>query len=321
MRCPRARREAPEGRRNGPSSAQPSGSRPRHGSSESATRSARALACVAGGIAWSARRTSTPRHAGPCSRRWRCSAPAPRRCWRAAAANAAPDRGPDWAERPVPRRRSPGSTSPSQQRPGCPRWPTGCAPLATRLHSAVASPAENLTLSPLSVAVAFGMLRAGARGETARRLDELFGFPADSRPEGSPHEGFNAVTAALLSPPPPAVGRGPAPVVEIANALFVSPAFGPSVQRPFVDLLARHYDAHAMAVDFASPGAKQTMDAGRRNTRTARSSSSSTRSTLRCCWSSPTRSTSKPAGRGSSSPTRPRSSRSPRPPGRPFERR
>jgi serpin B len=141
-----------------------------------------------------------------------------------------------------------------------PELADGMRAMATRLHAAAATSTENLTLSPLSIAVAFGMLRAGARGEAARRLDEAFGFPAGGRAEGSPHEGFNALTAALLTPPQ-ITGRGTAPVVEVANALFVSPAFGPAVQRPFVDLLARHYGAQAEAVDFTSPSAKQTMDA------------------------------------------------------------
>jgi serpin B len=140
-----------------------------------------------------------------------------------------------------------------------PELADGMRAMATRLHSAAATVEDNLTVSPLSIAVAFGMLRAGARGGTATRLDEVFGFPYAGRPEGSPHEGFNALTARLLTPA--RVTRGAtAPIVEIANALFVSPAFGPSVAPPFIDLLARHYDARAEAVDFASPGAAQIMD-------------------------------------------------------------
>lgn len=143
---------------------------------------------------------------------------------------------------------------------GIPELSAGMRAMAGDLHSVAATTEENFTVSPLSVAVAFGMLRAGARGETARRLDQRFGFPASRRPEGSPHEGFNAITAQLLAPVP--VPRGAAaPIVEIANALFVSPGFGPAVAQSFVDLLARHYDAVAESVDFSSPSAARRMDA------------------------------------------------------------
>jgi serpin B len=141
-----------------------------------------------------------------------------------------------------------------------PELADGMRAMAGGLHSVAATTEQNLTISPLSIAVAFGMLRAGARGETARRLDQTFGFPPGDRPEGSPHEGFNALTSSLLTRVPVKRGATP-PVVEIANALFVSEAFGPAVAQSFVDLLARHYDATTQALDFASPGAAQIMDA------------------------------------------------------------
>src|SRR5829696_3343200 len=51
----------------------------------------------------------------------------------------------------------------------------------------------NTVLSPLGIAVAFALARAGAQGETAARLSRVFGFP-----EGDAlHEAANAVTAAV----------------------------------------------------------------------------------------------------------------------------
>jgi serpin B len=137
----------------------------------------------------------------------------------------------------------------------------GMGAFAAHLHSVAATPAANFTMSPLSIAVAFGMLRAGSRGATGRQLDAVFGFPQSSRVEGSPHEALNALTAELVTPPPLKGSRhAPAPVVAIANALFVDDGFGPSVQLPFLDLLAAQYGAHPATVDFSSSSATQAIN-------------------------------------------------------------
>lgn len=145
--------------------------------------------------------------------------------------------------------------------PNLPEVVAGMGGFATHLHAIAAGVSTNFTVSPLSIAVAFGMLRAGSRGQTADELDAVFGFPPSSRAEGSPHQALNALTAQLVTPPqPPSSQPAPAPVVSIANGLFVADGFGPSVQRPFLDLLAAQYGAHPQAVDFSSPTAKATID-------------------------------------------------------------
>ena len=102
----------------------------------------------------------------------------------------------------------------------------GMDPFTAHLHAVAASTGTNFTVSPLSVAVAFGMLRAGERGETARQIDAVLGFAPSARPEGSPHEALNALTAALVTPPRlPGSSPAPAPVVAIANGLFVAKGF------------------------------------------------------------------------------------------------
>ena len=137
----------------------------------------------------------------------------------------------------------------------------GMTAFATRLHAVAGAASTNFTVSPLSLAVAFGMLRAGARGTTASQLDAVFGFPAGASPEGSPHEALNALTAALVSAAPqPATAGAPAPVVAIANGLFVAARFSPAVSAAFLNLLAQQYGAHPAAVDFTSPAAADTIN-------------------------------------------------------------
>src|SRR5262245_62921323 len=96
-----------------------------------------------------------------------------------------------------------------------------------QLYKASADPAANMVLSPMSIAYAFGMARAGARGVTADQLDRVFGFPAKG-----PHAALNVLSQKLVTtdrPPPPSTrgtakqGSGPSapPLVAIANALFV----------------------------------------------------------------------------------------------------
>jgi serine protease inhibitor len=134
------------------------------------------------------------------------------------------------------------------------------------LYRASADPAANTVLSPMSIAYAFGMARAGARGATADQLDRVFGFPA-----GGPHAALNVLsqTLATIDGPPPSSSRGPAndhkagvpapPLVAIANALFVQDGF--QVKRPFLHTLAAQYGAGVRAVDFGSSAAKEAIDA------------------------------------------------------------
>ncbi len=95
------------------------------------------------------------------------------------------------------------------------------------LYTVAAAPTKNTVISPLSIGFAFGMARAGAAGQTASQLDQVFGFPASG-----PHAAFNDLDRRIVtagSPPPrssPGATRAPdvrpaPPVVAIANGLFV----------------------------------------------------------------------------------------------------
>lgn len=107
------------------------------------------------------------------------------------------------------------------------------------LLSAVAKPGENVVLSPLSIASAYGMARAGAVGATAAELDAVFGFPAK---EG-PHAAFNALTAQVER----------SAQVSVANGLF--PQQGSPINQDFLRTLAAQYGAGVQTVDFTAGNA------------------------------------------------------------------
>ncbi|MGH3930582.1 MAG: serpin family protein [Pseudonocardiaceae bacterium] len=116
------------------------------------------------------------------------------------------------------------------------------------LYTVAADPTKNTVISPLSIGYAFAMARAGAGGQTASQLDQVFGFPAVG-----PHAAFNdldrqIVTAGGPPPLPSHTSRAPearpAPsVVAIANGLFVQE--GLPVTDGFLRILAAQYGAGA----------------------------------------------------------------------------
>jgi serpin B len=111
---------------------------------------------------------------------------------------------------------------------------------------------KNTVVSPLSIAYAFAMLRAGAGGQTAAQLDRVFGFPATGRDDA-----FNAITRQVATadiPPAKTDKRTDAtprpPVVALGNALF--PAQDQPIGAPYLRTLAAQYGAGVHPVDFAS---------------------------------------------------------------------
>jgi serine protease inhibitor len=96
---------------------------------------------------------------------------------------------------------------------------------------------KNAVISPLSMAYAFGMLDAGARGETAAQIERVMHFPGG---QGT-HEALNAL---LQRVDPPTAKE-----LSIANALFVQR--GTDLREQFLRILAEQYGAGARPVDFA----------------------------------------------------------------------
>lgn len=153
--------------------------------------------------------------------------------------------------------------------PDLPDVVAGMRALAAALYRVTGTVADNWTLSPLSIDVAFGMLRAGCRGSSAREVDEVFGFPAGPAPEGSPHAALNALTAQLVTtgpvgtaPSPTPSGKiAPDPIVAVANGLFLDRAFASRVNHTFLRILATQYGTTPMAVSFADPAAAAAINA------------------------------------------------------------
>ncbi|GAA1364058.1 serpin family protein [Catellatospora chokoriensis] len=135
----------------------------------------------------------------------------------------------------------------------------GLADFGHRLLAAAAGPGANFVASPLSMALAFSMVRAGAGGTTAKELDAVFGFPASGRDQA-----YNAISGQLATvdvPPKPKGGprdgsakRNP-PVVSIGNALF--PQHGLTIGESFLRTLAEQYAAGVRPVDFAGDALDQ----------------------------------------------------------------
>ncbi|MGN9908514.1 serpin family protein [Phytohabitans sp. LJ34] len=121
----------------------------------------------------------------------------------------------------------------------------GLTDVGYQLSRRAAAPDGNWVMSPLSIACAFAMARAGAGGETAAQLDRIFHFP----PAGT-HEAFNALDRQL------APDGGP---LRIANALWAQP--GLPIGKPFLRTLAEQYGSGVRTVDFRSPGATEAIDA------------------------------------------------------------
>jgi len=135
--------------------------------------------------------------------------------------------------------------------------------LGYALSGVSAEPGDNWVVSPTSIAMAFAMARAGAAGETAAQIDQVFGFP-----EQGLHDAFNSINRQVVTAAvPPArrsnetrqADRPPLPpVVCVGNALF--PQAGLAVGDRFLRILAEQYDAGVEPVDFRSPTAKKSID-------------------------------------------------------------
>ncbi|HZE66272.1 MAG TPA: serpin family protein [Sporichthyaceae bacterium] len=133
----------------------------------------------------------------------------------------------------------------------------GINQFAIDLYRVGAKPGDNFVFSPLSVAYAFGMLRAGAKGETGDQIDKAFGFPAGVA------EAFNALTKGLVTStappqasPQPSANSIPAPappVLTIANSLFVQTGY--PLEQEFLNTLGQQYGSTVRETDFGDESA------------------------------------------------------------------
>jgi serine protease inhibitor len=106
----------------------------------------------------------------------------------------------------------------------------------------------NWIASPLSVAYALAMVRAGAGASTRAAIDRSFGFSAGV------DAAFNSVTRQIATGPLP----GKKYSVCIGNGLFVQR--GISVGTPFLNTLASQYGTGVHPVDFGSGDAERVIN-------------------------------------------------------------
>ncbi|HUF37170.1 MAG TPA: serpin family protein [Anaerolineales bacterium] len=105
---------------------------------------------------------------------------------------------------------------------------------------------ENLVFSPHSLAQAFSMLYAGARGTTAEEIAAVFGF----LPDGSQHPAFNVLDL-RLNDRPANLEEGAEPfTLNIANSAWAQDGF--SIEEDFLQILGLHYGAGIHRVDFST---------------------------------------------------------------------
>ncbi|HEY8548091.1 MAG TPA: serpin family protein [Acidimicrobiales bacterium] len=107
---------------------------------------------------------------------------------------------------------------------------------------------RDVVVSPVSIAVAFAMVEAGAGDETAADILHAFRFPEPP----AVHEAMNALTTALAAVSRPGRdGDGAGAItLEVANAVWAQ--VGLELGAPFLATLAAHYGAGVTTVDYAA---------------------------------------------------------------------
>ena len=120
------------------------------------------------------------------------------------------------------------------------------------LYRALSDGEHNLFFSPFSISQALAMTSAGARGETLRQMEATLHYKL---PQSELHPAFNALDLTLSSrgkgPPgaPNAAGEdGQYFRLNVANAIWGQD--GNHFLPEFLDVLAEHYGAGMMAMDF-----------------------------------------------------------------------
>lgn len=107
---------------------------------------------------------------------------------------------------------------------------------------------HDVVVSPVSIAVAFAMVEAGAGEATSDEIVRAFGFP----PPPAVHEAMNALTAALaaVTRPGRAEDGAGAVTLDMANAIWGQA--GLDLGEPFLATLAAHYGAGVATTDYAA---------------------------------------------------------------------
>ncbi len=118
--------------------------------------------------------------------------------------------------------------------------------LSLDLYREIAVEGENLVFSPYSAAVALGMARVGARGQTATEMDAV--LHADLA--GDLNAGFNAIEQALASRPGEFETFDGPLTLELATANRIWSQEGLPLEQPFLETLGGNYGAGVRLVDY-----------------------------------------------------------------------
>ena len=122
---------------------------------------------------------------------------------------------------------------------------------------------ENMIVSPLSVAIALGMVEPGTSGDGTTQLHELLGIDDPV----AWHASMNALEQSLESrtapPVDPALGEGQAPgelLIRVANAAFLRPGY--PFRPAYLEAVGTNYGAALEELDFSDPdGAAERINA------------------------------------------------------------
>jgi len=98
---------------------------------------------------------------------------------------------------------------------------------------------NNIFYSPLSIHTAYSMLYEGARGNTARQMEQVFGFDPDLPTR---HDNIISTMSSLNRDDPHAT-------IKLANSMWIQNNF--DVLKPYVDVVSDTYEAGIDNVDFA----------------------------------------------------------------------
>ncbi len=122
-------------------------------------------------------------------------------------------------------------------------------PFAMRFyHQAARHTDGNIFFSPTSIKTAFGIAYEGAKGVTAKEMEQVFGFEPDDQKR---REGFANIQSSLN----PADKKFK---LRLANALWLAQGFEPLEK--YVDAVTTHYDSEVETLDFASADAIHTIN-------------------------------------------------------------
>jgi serine protease inhibitor len=108
---------------------------------------------------------------------------------------------------------------------------------------------SNLMVSPLSVSMALGMTRNGARGTTLEGMNQTLGF--GNLTDQEIDESYKYIVETFT-------GLDPKVKLSIANSIWYNNGF--TVEQPFIITNQQYFNASVTPLDFASPSAVSTIN-------------------------------------------------------------